>query len=420
MISIVIWNTLRRDEKMSRRIVKTILIGTLIMALVVPVVMAQKTPFDKAREALAAKRFQEALDNSKLVIDEYPEWFWGHYLAGMSHQGLRQYDSAVREFTKSLDYAESTDESLQAKYQTAKAYYDKSDFANAARFIASAKRHRQSKFYARMSDSLQTMEGFSNYYEKKYGEAIQSFKPLVDSGKANANILKAVGSSYQELGQNSQAINIIQQVVRKDPNDLAAHKILIKSHVNSSQWSNALSAADYALRNFSSDWELHYLRGIALSKQGNTVGAIEALKRSIAISANDEVRRLLAQELMNNGQYLEATVQYDAARSSYSKDPQFHFEFAYCYVQIVPANAEVYHNKPEESRYMQALNNAETLVNIAKSLQGAGQLDFAAMQKNIDNKQERLSKGGTYTETVEIQVDPKTGKIIEKKVGDNK
>lgn len=406
---------------MFRRIAKTILISSLILVFVVPVVLAQaEEPFDAAKKALGQKNYQEALKNAKLVMNEYPEWFWGHFLAGLSYQGLRDYDSAIKELVKSLDYAESTDESLQAKAQVAKGYYEKQDYENTIRYVESAKRHRQSKFYARASDELQKMEGFSNFYLKRYKDAVASFKPLVDSGKANANILKAVASSYQELKQDSQAINIIQQVVRKDPNDLAAHKILIKSNINSGQWANALSAADFALRSFSSDWELHFLRGIALSKQGNKVGAIEAFKRSIAISPQNEVRRLLGKELMNNGQFLEASAQYQAIYGSYSKDPQFLFEFAWCYYQTVPKNAEDYHNKPEQKGFTTALNNANELLDRAKGLPKSGDLDIATMQKNIGNKLERLEKGGTYTELIELQVDPKTGKIIEKKVGDNK
>lgn len=402
---------------MSRRIAATVLAVVILLGFSARIVQAQDENFNMARKLIQEKKYDEALVYAKKLIEEYPDWFWSYFLAGWAYDGKRDYQSAVNYYTKALDYSESDDETFQAKAQIAKAYYEKGDYENALRFIESARINRRSKYYARASENLQTMEGFSNFYLKLYQAAIDSFKPLVDSDKANANMLKAVATSYMELGNHDQVINIIQQVVTKDPNDLSAYKILIKSHINSELWQSAISAVELAERNFRNDWELLYLKGIAYSKSGRNAEAIDALKRAVAVNPSDEVRRFLAVELMKTGQYRDATVQFQAAQKSYINDPLFYHQFGYCFYNMVPDEAQEYKGKEEETEFRKMLDNAAKLLNHAKSLQGANVADINQILGNVDVKRERLILGTKEKILVKIGVNPETGEITQEIVG---
>lgn len=405
---------------MSRRIATSLLAVVFMLSLCAPLVQAQDENYKMAIKLIKEKKYDEALKYTAKLTDEYPDWFWSYFLAGKAHEGKRDYQSAISSYTKAMDYSENDDETFQANAQIAKAYYDKGDFENTLRFVANAKRRRQSKYYAQASENLQTMEGFSNFYLKRYQAVINSFKPLMDSGKANANMLKAVATSYMELGNHDQVINLVQQIVAKDPNDLSAYKILIKSHINSKMWAAAISAVQLAERNFHNDWELLYLKGIAYAKAGRNAESIDALKRSIAVNAPDEVRRYLAVELMKTSQYREATIQFQAAQKSYVDDPLFYHQFGFSLYQIVPDEAQKYKGKPEEPEFRQILDNAEKVLKHAEELKGARVADIAEILGNIDVKRDRLTKGTVEKVLVEIGVNPATGEITEKVLGKEK
>lgn len=377
---------------------------------------AQDENHKLAEKAIRAKNWDTGIRYAKASVDEYPEWFWGHYYLGKAYLGKGDYDNAARSLVKSLDYAEGADESFQGKFDLALSYYRKGDFNNTLKTITSAERNKNSKYYNQALPILSTMAGFSNYNLGKYKEAIDSFKPAVDSGKADADVLRAVAKSYLETNQGNKATEIIQRVVQADPKDMASHKILIKSYVNAKQYRQAVGAADNALKANDRDWELYHLKGIALAAQKNNQAAIAAYRSAMAIQSTEDLHREIAKVYLDSNDWLNATNHYNAAQKKFANDAKFFTEWGYCWFQYVPKEAEKFKGTADETKYKTALDNAKRILENAKSLKGADQNMITTLLDGVNNKRERLEKGETTVEEYEVSIDPNTGEIIRKKI----
>lgn len=395
---------------------------TIIVALVVSLVFASLAvaqgvdPVGAAKKALKSKNYDSLLKYSTQVVEEYPDWFWGYYWQGRAYFGKGDYKKAVKSFTTSLDAAEKDDEAYQSKYYIVDSEYRDKDYANCLKAIASAERTKKSKYYKATKSQLDSMKGYCHYNLKQYKEAIASFKPIVDSGKASEDMLKAIGQSYLNVGDTSNAVAVIQASVRQNPKDLAAHKILVKSYSNSKQWKNAASSAEFALSNFSRDAELNFLAGQAYGKLKNYDKASRYLNASIAIAPDAKTYYKLAEVYAATKEWDKAYVNYDAAQKGYAGDPNFYVNFAYAYIMYVPKDAEKYHQTAKEKVYLSALANADQLLKHALTLNGVKKSTVESLTAIMTNKKDRLEKGDTIVEEYEYVLNVETGEMEKRKI----
>lgn len=399
----------------------TIVLAVALLAAFALGAMAQDDDnVKKGLAAMKAKRYTEATSLFRTVTQDYPDWSYGYFFLGLSLKYNRDYDSAIAPLKRSLDLAGNENELFGASMELADTYYRKGDYRNAVKYILEAKKYKSASKYRANVKNIRLIEGISRYHLQQYQQAIDIFAPDMSSGNANANILRTVAKCYQSLNNNAKAVEVIDLAVKKDPSDLAAHLILVKSYLNDEKWREALTSSDYALEHHAGNWELHYLKGRALYKLGRHNDSIASLTRSIGIRHVDKTAKLLGDAYRDSGQFLKATDAYNTAQRSYARDPSFFTTFAFCWYQFVPKDAEKYHGTSDQTRYLQALDNARTLLEAAEKLQGANRQQITSIMDGINNKRERLEKGETITEEYVIEIDPETGEVIKRKVEDKK
>jgi len=395
----------------------TILLAVALIATFALSVFAQgEEAMNKGRQAFKKRQYQEAVRQFKIVTNEYPDWSYGHFFLGLSYKYVGDYNNAIRSLKRALELAANENELFGASTELADSYYRKGDYRNAVKYVLEARKRKGANKYNANAANLRLIEGISRYHLKQYQQAINLFQPDLRSGKASANILRTVAKCYQELNQNSKAVEVIQLAVQKDPEDLAAHLILVKSHLNDSKWKKALDAANYAIQFHGGNWELLYLKGRALYKLRQYAQAAQALRDSLAIRHQDKTSKLLGDVYRDSEEYLKATDAYNTAQRSYAKDPTFFTSFAFSWYMYVPKNAEKFHGTPDEKKYTLALENAQVLLDAAKKLAGADRVQIKGIEDGIKNKLERLAKGETITEEYEIFIDPETGKVEKRKI----
>ena len=309
---------------------KLIAVATaVLLAVLVVCASAQDETLDKAKRAFQSKRYAEAATHFRAITEEFPDWSYGFFYLGLSQKNAGQFDQAARSFKRASDLANNENEMFGASLELADTYYRKQDYRNAIKYILEAKRRKSANRYNANRKNMRTIEGISRYHQGQYQQAINIFKPEVDSGNASANVLRTVAKCYQGLNQNSRAVSVIKLAVKKDPNDLAAHLILVKSQLNTSNWSEGVSSAEYALQYHDRNWELHYLKGRAQYKLGRLRAAVSSLRTSLSIRHQDKVSKLLGDVYRDQGEYLKATDAYNTAQRSYTDDPGFYTSFAY-------------------------------------------------------------------------------------------
>ena len=400
---------------------------TMVLAAALIVAFAASAFSQSGEEALAsaksafkAKRFADAVTNFKIVTEEYPDWSFGHFYLGLSYKQTSDYDNAARSLKRALDLANNENELFGASMELADTYYRKKDYRNAVKYVTEAKKYKGANLFNRNQGNMRTIEGISRYHLGQFQQSIDVFNSEIRSGQASANTLRTVAKCYQELNNNAQAVNIIKIAVQKDPNDLAAHLILVKSLLNDSKWGETLEAVDFALQTHGRNWELHYLKGRALQKLGRLSPAAASLRDSLEIQHHDKVSRLLGDVYRDAGDFLKATDAYNTAQRSYVSDPTFFISFAFAWYQYVPSNVEKYHGTNEGDKYRLALDNAVVLLDAARVLQGADREEISGILEGIQNKRNRLEKGETMVEEWEIFIDPETGKVEKRKIGEKK
>jgi tetratricopeptide (TPR) repeat protein len=396
----------------------TIVLAAALFAVFAAGVLAQSgdESLEAAKAAFKSKRYADAAKLFKAVTDEYPDWSFGHFYLGLSYKNNKQYDQAAVAMKRALDLANNENELFGASAELADIYYRNQDYRNALKYVTEAKKYKGAQKYNKNLANMRTIEGISRYHLGQYQACIDVFNDEIKDGSASANTLRTVAKCYQELKKDAQAVNIIKIAVQKDPKDLAAHLILVKSLLNSEDWREALAAADFALQNFGTNWELNYLKGRALQKLNRLDQAAAALRVSLEIQHQDKVSKLLGDIYRDMGDYLKATDAYNISQRTYANDPTFFISFAFAWYMYVPKDAEKYHGTADEAKYKQALSNATVLLEAAQKLQGADRSQIGGIQDGIKNKMERLDKGATLTEDYEIFIDPETGKVEKRKI----
>jgi tetratricopeptide (TPR) repeat protein len=363
--------------------------------------------------------YRRAIDLFKQVTNDFPDWFFGHYMLGASYKAAGNYKEAVTSLKVAANFIDNDDDKFKVYYYMADSEYNLKDYKNALDHVSTAYKIKNTKGYSKAVENMVKIKGFSEFNLKKYGDAIATFEPLVSSDQADSNILKTTAICYQNLNQDKKAIEIIQKVVRVDPADINAHKILIKSRINDRSWNAAIADANYAIANHPGDWELYSLKGFAEYRNGKLSDAVASLQKSLEKQNNSETHKLLGDVFVEAGQFDKAVIEYDLAQrgGEYADDPGFFTKFAFAWFSFVPSAAEQYHGTSKEAEYKRALENAKTLLDHASRLQGFDQNIVDGILIGINNKFERLEKGQYLTEITIITIDPETGKIVEKKVG---
>ena len=401
------------------RLIRILAIFITLFLLAASCLAQAEDPVSATKRALKGKNYQEMLAQAQLVIKDYPDWFWGHHWKGRALFGLKKYSQAVTAFELSLDSAEKDDETFMSKYFIVNAYYHSQDYQKCLKAIDSAQRTKKSKYFKSKEAALLSIKGYCHLNLKQYKEAVAAFKPVIDAGKASDQLLKAAGQCYFELNDDRNASRLIQKALKKNPKDLAAHKILVKSLTNDHEWQKALSSAKEALQYYNNDWEINFLAGQACYSINDFQNAKKYLEKSYRIKQQPKTAYCLAKTYNSMENWLDAVKFFNKARQSYSDRADYCINFAYAYLKYVPEDAEKYHQKKKGKEYLNALASAEVLLRNAVNLKGGNKESITRMTAMLTNKRDRLEKGETITEVYEWALNPNTGEW-EKKAKVNK
>lgn len=378
--------------------------------------IAQDESHKRAEQAIRAKDWPAAIRHAEATIDEFPDWFWGHYYLGKAHLGAGTHPAAIHSLNRSLDFATSADERFLGAFDLALAHYRSGDYGETLKAVTRAENASDSRFYRQGKGTLATMAGFSHFNRADWKAALAAFRPVLDAGTADADLLRAAARCHMETGADAEAIALMRKVVAADPADAAAHRILVQSLINGGNYRQAIAAADDALERLQPQGELHRLKGIALSALKEHASAAASFRAALDLAPSAELHRLMALALLKSGDWLAATRHFNAAQAEYRDDPDFLTQWGYCWYQYVPGNAELFKGSEREGDYLRALENAEHILATARLLRDADARTITLLMAGVENKRDRLEKGASRAVTVEYYVDPETGEIRSREI----
>jgi len=115
----------------------------------------------------------------------------------------------------------------------------------------------------RPADSLALLTDVMRYYP--------------DDGEVRARIAEV----YREGGDTQQAMKLSREALMREPQNLTAHKVMMRAYLDRNNLSMARLVALRATKIAASDPELYYTMGLILQRQGDEQGAILQYRRAL-------------------------------------------------------------------------------------------------------------------------------------------
>ncbi len=138
---------------------------------------------------------------------------------------------------------------------------------------------------------------------------------------------------YKGNGDFASAIGSLRKAVNEKPLDVDLRRQLALAYFDHKMGDVALVEANRIIQLDPENGSLHRLYGELLLKQGDTTGALEALKKAQALAPNDIMIQVsLGDALLKIGKYSEAVNAYEGAVKSDSKSPLPHRRLARAFV----------------------------------------------------------------------------------------
>ena len=156
--------------------------------------------------------------------------------------------------------------------------------------------------------------GLADRYRKvrRLDEANALYLALLESGNHDADVYLGLGQTTLELGDEVKAVEYLDRGLELAPKKMQPLIERAKIDLRHGKFLTALGFLDRAREIDSTEIEVHYLRGLVLSRQGRKAEAREEQETAERLRSDAEEMQKIHQNLINYPRDLER--QYQAAR----------------------------------------------------------------------------------------------------------
>jgi tetratricopeptide (TPR) repeat protein len=286
--------------------------------------------FNKAVALFKREQFREALQEITPVVNENPDWEFGHRLVGLCYYNLKDYARAVRAFEKAREL-KSTEPAVYLGL--AESYYNLGQTDKAVAVLDEKKslldgsKRRSDRF------SYHKIRAYALFEQKRFAPAADAMMQAFSLSAGKGSDWLLLGISYFKSDQNDKALQALNKALQLDPSLKEADRYLLRlkaaegekalknrdynrarqifrEAVEQDPYDNALklnlglteiglknwqAAADILLPLEASadSYRYFYYTGYVMEKLENDVQARRFYEKAVAISATDEARQAL-------------------------------------------------------------------------------------------------------------------------------
>ena len=278
-----------------------------------PLLVAQGN-FQKGISFYKQKRFQEAADEFKKIVEDDPLYEDGYRVLGDCYLKLKKYSDAAAAFEKAV---ELDPENFTPAQGLAISLYNLKDYNRAVSALT------RSEYLAKSPPQkyqLHHIRGSAFYNLGQFQEAAEELALAVNIQRGNFSDILQLGISNFRLNKMEEARTYLEQAVRIQPDSREAREFL--GRISSSLGADALRNKDYRLasRLFSTsvennpeDAEAWFNLGLAYLFTENFMKAEESLRKSSSLKPGEW------QPYERLGYIYETTGRYEQALESYQK-----------------------------------------------------------------------------------------------------
>src|SRR5439155_16568975 len=212
-------------------------------------------------------KYQEAKQNLEIILKQSPQDRQSRLLLGMVSENMKDYAKAAETLSSVSDETAQRPESLAA---LARSYYHLNRAAEAQAALAKMSRFPPSSnalvLGAQIADEAGDFSteqqmllsiapnpenqalisyriALAQFHAKQFEESQRTLLRLIQQNNGNSEIYNLLAWNYQNLGEGGKAVQTLEQVIEKFPNDETNYLDLIKIHMAQKSLSAALAAA---------------------------------------------------------------------------------------------------------------------------------------------------------------------------------
>jgi tetratricopeptide (TPR) repeat protein len=267
---------------------------------------------------------------------------------GLARYEARDYDGAIKRFTKAIDQSGVPDQMIEPAYiyfYRAAAYHYKEGANGIDKAIADYNRAVEIK---RDLENAYNNRGVAYSDKGEYDRAIADYNKAIEIEPDLAEAYDNRGNAYGKKGQYDRAIADHDKAIDLNPNNAATYYNRGTTYHKKGQYDRAILDFDRAIQIEPNDAATYYNRGLAYGKQGQHDRAILDFDKAIKFKPD------FADAYYNRGYAYGLKGQYDRAVTDYGMAIKFKPDFADAYYN----RAITYGEKGQHDRAIADYNKA--------------------------------------------------------------
>ncbi len=281
----------------------------------------------------------------RIVVQQKPDYFAAYNALGLVLQSQGNLDGAAEQFKVALRI---DPHSPLAAFNLARVFHAQKKYTAEVYYLRQAltsSPHKELEFRARLAlGAVQEEMGHAD-------EAVAELRKLVaefpDSAEAHFNLGNAYG---RNLRLNEAKIEY-EQTLRLDASHVAARLSLAKALIETGEDTAAIPIVQDYIRRAPGDYEGHLVLGQAYRRQGDLAKAAEHLGRAVELQPDSyEARYNLGTVLAGAGDTNAATRELEAAEKLNPRAPEAHYELSRIYAR----QGQLQRSKDETQAFQQA------------------------------------------------------------------
>jgi tetratricopeptide (TPR) repeat protein len=181
---------------------------------------AQEGDYQKGVSFFKQKQYEKAIVEFEAIVEEYPEYEFGHRMLGFSYLHLKQHQKSIAEFREALRLREDLFESYLG---LARAYFNSKQFEEVIATLDQGSAHVKSPGHR--YELLRT-KGIAEFNINRYEASISDLEGAREIRRGEVKDLLRLGLAHYHMRNLEKAGEYLKQVLAINPSSIQASRFL--------------------------------------------------------------------------------------------------------------------------------------------------------------------------------------------------
>ena len=294
--------------KLSLLIFSVVLVASFALPAAVA---AQSEAWQQAYQAFQGGEYRKAEGLLREVVEDYPEWGWGHMMLGLTLQKLGNGREALAELQTAKEMVDKDEDRFNVNHNIAQIFLVQGNYDSAITAEREAEKYAQS---GQQRSAVAYTLGRAYYYKEQWGNTVQQMERAAQGRNADAMVHAMLGRAQYERGNKAEALERLNRAIQIDRNNRLALYFAGLIHLENREYSQAVRVAERAVQADPQDTAIRNMLGRAYLGAGRYDEAVQAFRIVLQDKPTDASTLYnLGQAYMSQERWAEAIREYQKA-----------------------------------------------------------------------------------------------------------